>query len=86
MTSTVRGNKELEMYVDTAANGSILKEVCEGITDVRVKIGGSIKGVTGSTTKITHTGVSDRIGSVYIVPGAAANLLSVSSLMRMGCT
>ena len=30
--------------------------------------------------------MSDRIGNKYIVPGASANLLSVSSLMKHGCT
>ena len=50
------------------------------------KHNGHVKGVTGATIAITHTAVSDKIGEVYIVPEASANLLSIPTLMRQGCT
>ena len=79
-------DEDIEMYVDTGANGSIWKKAYAGVTDVKEKINGCVRGVTGSTIAITHTGISNKIGSVYIVPKASANLLSVSTLMRQGCT
>ena len=84
--ATYRGDGDAEMYVDTAANGSIMKKQYAGVTDMKEKVNGRVVGVTGSTVKITHTAVSDKIGDVYIVPGASANLLSIPTLMRQGCT
>ena len=77
--STGTAGEDTEMYVDTGANGSILKRQYAGVSDMKVKVNGSVKGVTGDSIAITHTAVSDRIGNVYIVPGASANLLSVGN-------
>ena len=81
-----RGEGDAEMYVDTAASGSITKRQYAGVTDMKQKVNGRVVGVTGAGIKITHTAVSDKIGDVYIVPEASANLLSVPTLMRQGCT
>ena len=84
--SANKDEEDAEMYVDTAANGSIMKKQYAGVTDMVEKTNRKVVGVTGSSIKITHTAVSDKIGNVHIVPEASANLLSVPMLMRQGCT
>ena len=66
--------------------GAYGKKAYKGASNIKEKANGCVKGVTGSTVAITHTATSDKIGNVYIVPGASANLLSVPTLMRQGCT
>ena len=73
--------------MDSAANGNILKEAYKGVVDeLKRRFGANVVGVTGSTTPITHVGVSEALGMVHIVPGATENLISIPVLMRQGCT
>ena len=78
-----------EGYMDSAANGNILKEAYKGVVDeLKRRFGANVIGVTGSTTPITHVGVSEAFGMVHIdiVPGATENLISIPVLMIQGRT
>lgn len=76
-----------EGYMDSAANGNILKEAYRRVvTEVKRRHEGNVIGVTGNTIPITHVGVSDALGMVHIVPDATENLISIPVLMRQGCT
>ena len=81
MLHTDRGDTKI--YVDTAVNGSITKKQYAGVTDKKEKVNRRVVGVTGSIIKITHTAVSNKIGDVYIVPEASANLLSVKIIILL---
>ena len=76
-----------EGYMDSAANGNILKAAYKKVVEeVKRRFGANVVGVTGSSTPITHVGVSEALGMVHIVPGATENLISIPVLMRQGCT
>jgi len=86
MVDKATNGDDVELALDSAATGTIVRSLCKGLSDVRKKVRARVTGVSkGPGIEITHTAESEKVGKVHVVPDAQADLLSWPVLAKDGC-
>lgn len=83
MNLDVNDLKDKKAILDTGSSGHVIRSK-EGLSHITPSIGRSVVGISGNGIRITHTANHPLLGHVYIVPDAAADLVSIPKLLSKG--